>query len=202
VIQNNIEEEVTMKIKIGVSARHIHLTKEDVEALFGIGYKLTKYKQLSQPNEYSCEETVTIKTNKGEIHNVRLLGPEREYTQIEISKTDAYLLGINPPVRNSGDIEGSESITLISDKNELYKPYGCIIATRHIHLNPADASKYNLSEGKEVSVRLLNEEKGGIIDHVYIKMDEVSELELHIDLDDANAHLVKNGDEGELIINE
>lgn len=190
-----------MKVKIGVSARHVHLCREDLDFLFGNNYELNLLKDLYQAGEYACKETLTIKTEKGSYNNVRILGPVREYTQIEISKTDAYILGLNPPVRNSGDISESAAITLVNGDKEIFKKEGCIIATRHLHVSNDEALQYGLTDGEVVSF-ILNGEKGGTINNVHIKTDAHFRLELHIDLDDANAHLAKTGDEGELIINE
>ncbi|MDD3048768.1 MAG: phosphate propanoyltransferase [Bacilli bacterium] len=187
-----------MKVKIGISARHIHLNKEDLEILFGKNYELTKMKDLLQKGEYACNETLTIKGEKGSINNVRILGPIRDYTQVEISKTDSYLLGLNPPVRSSGDILNSAPITLISPTNKLLKPYGCIIANRHLHMTKEDAVNYGFADNQIVKVK-LNGEKGGIIDNVYIKTKDSYVFNLHLDLDDANAHLQKTDDEGEII---
>lgn len=190
-----------MKVKIGVSARHVHLSKEDFAYLFGPDHELTKLKDISQLGQYAAVEEVTLKTEKGQIDNVRILGPLRDYTQVEISKTDAYTLGLNPPIRTSGDVLGSSPITIVKDNKEIHKDYGCIIADRHIHMNPSDANAYGFKEKQILKVRLSGE-KGGIIDNVYVKIKDSYVLEIHLDLDDANAHLVKNGDEGEIIINE
>lgn len=187
-----------MKVSIGVSNRHVHLTRENLKKLFGDDYKLEKKKELTQPGQFASTALVTLKTEKDIIENVRVLGPVRNYTQVEISRTDAYKLGLNPPVRNSGDLELSESITLIGPKGEVNLDSGCIIATRHIHILPEQVKQYNL-EGKEtVSVRISGE-KGGIIENVYLKVADESFFELHLDTDDANAHLVKNGDIAEII---
>lgn len=188
----------TMKISIGVSNRHVHLTKEHLNILFGLGYELEKKNDLTQPGQYASTATVTIKTDKSEISNVRVLGPIRNYTQVEISKTDAYKLGLNPPVRNSGDLENSEAITIIGPNGSVDINQGCIIATRHIHILPKQIKEYGLEEKEMVNVR-LNGEKGGIITNVYLKVSEEAYFELHLDTDDANAHLVKNGDIGEIV---
>ncbi|MDD2489884.1 MAG: phosphate propanoyltransferase [Bacilli bacterium] len=190
-----------MKIKIGVSARHVHLSLDDFKILFGSNHKLTKINDLIQPGEFAAAEMVTIKTEKGQIENVRIIGPIRPYTQVEISKTDAYVLGLNPPVRNSGDLIGSEPITIMTDKGVINKPYGCIIATRHIHIAPDLIKKYKINADKKVKIKIFGE-KGGIIDNVHIRVIDNAKYELHLDLDDANAHLLKNGDEGEVLLNE
>lgn len=187
-----------MKVSIGVSNRHVHLTKEHLYLLFGEGYELEKKNDLTQPGQYASTALLTIKTEKSEINNVRVLGPVRSYTQVEISKTDAYKLGLNPPVRNSGELNGSSPITLVGPKGSVNLNEGCIIAARHIHLMPSQLKLYGL-EGKDVVNVKLNGEKGGIITNVYLKTSDEAYFELHLDTDDANAHLIKNGDIGEII---
>lgn len=187
-----------MKISIGVSNRHVHLTKEHLEILFGEGFELVNLKNLHQPTNFVSDSFVTLKTEKSTIEHVRVLGELRKYTQVEISKTDAYKLGINPPVRDSGDLEGSAPITLIGPNGEVNLKEGCIIATRHIHITPAQMKEFGFEGKKEVSIR-LGGEKGGIIDHVHLKVDELSYFELHLDTDDANAHFIKEGDIGEIL---
>lgn len=185
-----------MKVKIGVSARHVHLTKEDFKKLFGYD-ELTWLKDLTQPNEFASKETVSIITENGRINNVRILGPFRDYTQVEISKTDAYSLKINPPIRKSGDLVSSEIVTIEHDGNTITKEC-CIIATRHIHINTKDLERYNLKNGEVVKLK-LDGIKGGILNNVFIKASDNYILEAHIDLDDANAHFINNKDEGEII---
>lgn len=187
-----------MKIPVGISARHVHLTNKNLEILFGENYNLTKYKDLSQTGQYASEEKVIIKTEKDCIEDVRILGPIRKYTQVEISKTDAYLLGINPPVRKSGDLKGSETVTLIGPKGEVKAIESCIIANRHIHIGSDELSKYGLKNQSIVKVKIYGE-KGGVIDNVVVKSDPNFKFELHIDLDDANAHLINQGDMLEII---
>ena len=176
----------------------MHLTKEHLEVLFGTGYELKKIRDLHQPTNFASDSFVTLKTEKSTIENVRILGELRNYTQVEISKTDAYKLGLNPPVRDSGDLEGSSPITLVGPNGELNLDKGCIIATRHIHITPAQMKEFGFEGKKEVSIK-LGGEKGGIIDHVHLKVSEVSYFELHLDTDDANAFLVKEGDIGEIL---
>jgi len=185
-----------MEIKIGVSARHIHLTKETMKKLFGENHELVNIKNLSQPGQYASEEKLTIKTEKGEFTGVRVLGPVRDYDQVELAKTDAFKLGINPPVRDSGDVEGSPGITLVGPNGEVKIEKGCIIASRHIHVTEKEIEKYNLPE--VVSVKIKGE-KGGILHNVRIKKAAQAYFELHLDTDDANAHLIKNGDIGEIV---
>lgn len=187
-----------MKVSIGVSNRHVHLTQKHLNILFGDQYELEKKKDLTQPGQFSSTDLVTIKTDKSEISNVRVLGPVRNYTQVEISKTDAYKLGLNPPIRNSGDLKGSSPITLIGPKGTIDLEEGCIIATRHIHILPDQVKIYGLEGKEKVNVKLFGE-KGGIITNVYLKISDEAFFELHLDTDDANAHLVKNGDIGEIL---
>lgn len=187
-----------MEIKIGVSNRHVHLTQEHLNILFGEGFELEIKNELVQPGQFASNSTLTIKTEKSEIPNVRILGPIRNYTQVEISKTDAYKLGLNPPVRDSGDLAGSAPIELIGPKGSIKLEEGCIIANRHIHITPKEVKELGLEGIEKVSVELQGE-KGGIINNVYLKIDENYALEMHIDTDDANAHLIKTGDIGKII---
>lgn len=182
-----------MNIKVGVSNRHVHLSKEDYDFFFG-NNEFTKLKDLSQYGEFASNFVVTIKTDKSEINNVRVIGPVREYTQVEISRTDAYKLGINPPVRMSGNLKDAADITIkYSDKEKVIKN-SCILANRHLHVNTKDLDKYNLYDGKSVSVRVFGE-RGGILDNVIVKSKDNYKLEMHIDTDEANAFNLKNQDE-------
>lgn len=187
-----------MKVTIGVSNRHVHLKKEHLEILFGKDYSLENIKDLKQPGQFASSAIVTLKTQKGEIEKVRVLGPIRPYTQVEISKTDAYKLGLNPPVRNSGDLKDSETVTIVGPNGEVVALESCIIAARHIHILPEQVKEYGL-EGKEMVNVKINGEKGGIITNVYLKAADNSFFEMHLDTDDANAHLVRNGDIAEII---
>jgi len=187
-----------MKVSIGVSNRHIHLKESDLYILFGDGYELVKVRDINQPGQFAARETVTILTEKGSIENVRVLGPIRPYTQVEISKTDAYKLGVNPPVRDSGDIAGSAPISIIGPCGRIDLSEGCIIATRHIHITPKQMELYGLDGADKVDV-LLPGDKGGILHNVALKVSEESYFELHIDTDDANAHLVSSNDFAEII---
>lgn len=187
-----------MKVQVGISNRHVHLTKEHLEILFGENYNLENIKDLKQPGQFASSSLVTIKTEKNEIKNVRVLGPVRDYTQVEISKTDAFKLGLNPPVRESGNVEGSEPITIVGPSGTLNLEEGCIIADRHIHITPKQKEIYGFSNKDKVNV-LLGGEKGGILFNVSLKVSEQSYFELHIDLDDANAHLVNQNDIVEII---
>ncbi len=182
-----------MRIKVGVSNRHVHLTKEVYFKLFG-EENLEKDRDLDQPGQFASKSYVTIKKGEREIPHVRILGPFRNYNQIEISRTDAYKLKVNPPVRDSGDLEGSESITLIGPKGEVALDKGLILANRHIHITPAEMTKYGFEGLKKVAV-LVKGPKGGVIDNVYFKVLDVASLRLHLDTDEGNAFNLKNDDE-------
>ncbi len=180
-------------VPVGVSARHIHLTKEHVEALFGEGYELTKKKEL-MGGQFAANETVTIVGLKlRAIENVRILGPVRKASQVEVSSTDAVRLGIHAPVRESGNVKGSAPIAIVGPKGALYLEEGCIVAMRHIHMSPKDAKAAGVKDGDIVSVKADNE-RGTIFNHVKIRVDENFTLEMHIDTDEANASKIACGD--------
>ena len=180
-------------VPIGVSARHVHLTQEHVEALFGKGYQLTKKKDL-MGGQFAANETVTIVGLKlRAIENVRVLGPVRKASQVEISATDALKLGVKAPIRESGDIAGSAPIALVGPQGALYLKEGCIIAARHIHMAPSDAAACGLQDGDYVSVKVDND-RGAIFNKVKIRVDNSFTLEMHIDTDEANAAHISQGD--------
>lgn len=179
-------------VPIGVSARHIHLTQEHVETLFGEGYQLTKKKEL-MGGQYASNELVTIVGLKlRAIENVRILGPVRSKSQVEISATDAIRLGVNAPIRESGNTAGSAPIAVVGPKGVLYLNEGCIIAKRHIHMSPKDAMAAGVRDGEVVSVRADNE-RGTVFNHVQIRVDDSFTLEMHIDTDEANAAKIATG---------
>lgn len=186
------------KVNVGVSNRHVHLCKEDLEILFGEGFQLEPDRDLTQKGEFAAKQKVTIKTDFSEISNVRVLGPIRDYTQVEISRTDAYKLKLNPPVRDSGDLDKSEKISIVGPLGEIEKKSNCILATRHIHASLEDIKKYGLDPSKTYQVKVAGE-KGGIFDNVRIKVKDTYTFELHIDTDDANAFLIKSGDVLEIV---
>lgn len=187
-----------MRIPIGISVRHVHLTKEHLELLFGKDYNLEILKELSQVGEYASVETISIKGPKGIIDRVRVLGPTRNYTQVEVSKTDAYKLGLNPPVRESGDIKDSSPIILVGPSGEIELSEGCIIATRHIHITPNEIKRMGLENVTKVSL-LVGGIKGGIMHNVSLKISDAYSLECHLDTDDGNAFLINQGDFGTII---
>lgn len=186
-------EVLPLAVPVGVSNRHIHLSQADLEVLFGPGYKLKPYRELRQPGEYAAEEVVTIVGPRGVIEGLRVLGPPREYTQIEVALTDSYRLGLRPPVRESGDLEGTPGIAVVGPRGALTLPRGVILAARHIHMDTESAHKFDLREGQRVQV-LVSGERRLIFDNVIIRTKPHSCLELHLDTDEANAALLQNGD--------
>lgn len=192
-------QEKPEKVPVGVSNRHIHLTKEDVDVLFGKGYELTKLKDLSQPGQYACKELLTIiGPSLRPIENVRVLGPVRKNTQVEISKTDSYVLKVKPPVRESGDTAGSAPLTIVGPKGVLTIPEGCIIANRHIHMSPEDAKAFQVKDGDTVTVDVDGTRRTRFFD-VQIRVNEAFCLEMHVDTDDANAAGIGNGAEVRIV---
>ena len=180
-------------VPVGVSARHIHLTQEHVEALFGEGYQLTKKKGL-MGGQFASNETVTIVGLKlRAIENVRILGPVRSKSQVEISATDALRLGVKAPIRESGNIAGSAAIAVVGPKGAIYLNEGCIVAKRHIHMAPQDAMAAGVHDGDIVSVKADNE-RGTTFNNVEIRVDDSFTLEMHIDTDEANAAKIATGD--------
>lgn len=185
-------------VPIGVSARHIHLTQADVETLFGKGYQLTKKKEL-MGGQFASNELVTIVGLKlRAIENVRILGPVRKASQVEISATDAIKLGIKAPIRESGKIEGSAPIAIVGPCGVIYLKEGCIIASRHIHMSPKDAESAGVKNGDIVSVKVDNE-RATTYNNVLIRVDPSFTLEMHIDTDEANAAKISTGMRAELI---
>ena len=181
-------------IPVGISNRHIHLTREHLDILFGPGYELTPAKDLSQPGQYACKETCTlIGPSMRSIENVRILGPLRKASQVEISVTDSYVLKVKPPVRESGNIAGSAPITIVGPKGILTLKEGCIIANRHIHMSPADAAHFGVKDGDVIDVDAFSGTKRTRWFDVQIRVSDKFRLEMHVDTDDANAMGFKNG---------
>ncbi|MFF2445699.1 phosphate propanoyltransferase [Neobacillus sp. NPDC058068] len=186
------------QVPIAASNRHIHLSPEHVERLFGKGYQLTKLKSLSQPNQFAAKETVSLIGPKGKIQNVRVLGPARGSTQVEVSLFDGFTLGVKPPIRNSGEIKGSESITIQGPRGQITIKEGLICAARHIHMHTVDAEAFAVSDGDLVQVK-VDGARGVIFSNVLIRVSPKYKLEMHIDLDEANAANIKNGQLGEIV---
>ena len=182
-----------MSVPVGVSARHIHLCQADVERLFGQGYQLTKKKDLMGGQWAANKQCTLVGLKLRAIENVRILGPVRKASQVEISATDARTLGVNAPLRESGDLAGSAPIALVGPKGAIYLQEGCIVAARHIHMTPEEAAGAGLKDGDYVSVKMGNE-RGAVLDKVKIRVDPSFSLEMHIDTDEANACQIKQGD--------
>ncbi|HPZ29436.1 MAG TPA: phosphate propanoyltransferase [Defluviitoga sp.] len=181
-------------IVVGVSNRHVHLSQEDLERLFGKGYKLTPTKDLGQPGQFACEERVDLIGPKGIIENVRILGPVRKNSQVEISRTDSFKLGVEAPVRDSGDVEGTPGIKIKGPKGEIELEKGVMIAKRHIHMLPTQAEHYGVKDKDLVSVYCDKEGRRLIFQDVLVRVSEKYALEFHVDTDEANAALLNNGD--------
>ena len=180
-------------VPIGVSNRHIHLSRADVDTLFGEGYELTPFKDLSQPGQYACKEQLTIVgPSLRPIEGVRVLGPIRSGSQVEISATDSYVLKVKPPVRESGKTQGSAPITLIGPRGVVELAEGCIIANRHIHMSPDDASVFGVADGDTVTVDVEGKRRTRWYD-VQVRVHPDFRLEMHVDTDDANAAGIGNG---------
>lgn len=180
-------------VPVGVSNRHIHLSTQDLETLFGKGYQLTPIKDLSQPGQYACKEQLTIVgPSLRPIEGVRVLGPVRKASQVEISRTDSFTLKVKPPVRESGDIAGSAPITIIGPKGTVTLKEGCIIANRHIHMSDEEGKAFGLNDGDYVTVEVNGERRTTFYD-VQVRVNKAFRLEMHIDTDDANAAGIGNG---------
>lgn len=188
-----------LSIPIAISARHIHLTRDAVDILFGEGHQLTPYKPLSQPGQYACEEKLTIVGPRNRIQGVRVLGPERPGCQVEISRTDEFFLGIDAPVRNSGDIRNSAACTLVGPAGSLTLTEGVICARRHIHMTPEDAERFGVKDRDVVEVAVESEGRNLVFGDVLIRVKSSYALEMHIDTDEANAAEINRGHQGALV---
>ena len=190
-----------MIVPIEVSARHIHLTKNDIEILFGKNYLLKIVRKISQPGQFAAQETVDVISSKKRINNVRILGPAREKTQLEISLSDAYELGLKVPVRQSGDLAKSAGkVTIIGPKGKINLVEGVIIAARHLHIEPALAKKYNIKDKQIVAIEISGT-RALIFNRVLVRSRKgLDKLSFQIDVDEANAAGVTSGCKGKLII--
>ena len=185
VLQTSEAEDPSI-IPVGISNRHIHLSQADQDRLFGEGYQMTKIKELSQPGQYACKETVTICGPKGAIENVRILGPVRGKTQIEILAGDCFKLGAVSPSRLSGDLQGTPGIAVIGPKGSVQTSEGLIVAQRHIHMTPQDAEQIGVIDGQTVAIQ-IDGPRGGTYGNVAVRANGASALECHIDTEEANA---------------
>lgn len=183
----------TFQVTAGVSSRHLHLTSNDVEALFGKGHNLTIKKELSQPGEFACEETVTLTGPKGTLPGVRILGPVRKQSQVELALTDAVKLGIKVPVRDSGNLESTPGIEISNGDKKISLSNGAIVAMRHLHMTEEDAQKYGVKDNQLVKV-VFDGPRGGEFHNVLVRVNPTYALDFHIDTDEANAFGIKNSD--------
>lgn len=190
------------EVMVETSARHVHLSKEHIEILFGKGAELTKKRELSQPGQFACEERVNVVGEKKSIPNVIVLGPARAQTQVEVSLTDARTLGVAAPVRESGDLSGSGSCRLIGPCGEVELSEGVIAAKRHIHLDPATAEKFCVEDKQIVFVKIKSAERTTIFGDVVVRVSQKFAPAMHIDTDEANAAGVTAATAGEIIVGE
>ena len=175
-----------MMVEVEASGRHVHLCREDVERLFGRGYRLTKVRDLSQPGQYVCKERVSLTGPKGTIHNVVIQGPERKETQAEISMTDSLVLGIRPPVRLSGDIAGTPGITITNGDRQIVTDKGVIIAKRHMHITPEDAARLHVKDKEALKIKVYGS-RPVIFEDTIARVSSEFQTYVHIDYDEANA---------------
>lgn len=195
-IQNdpkNVDLAENNLVPVGVSNRHIHLSKEHVEALFGPGYELTPMKDLTQPGQFACKELLNVVGKKGVIQGVRILGPARSMTQVELSQTDARQAGIDAPLKDSGDINGTPGCILIGPKGPVVIDKGCIVARGHVHLHPSDAERMGIKDGDTITVSMKGQKEVSY-SNILARVGEAMCLDFHLDTDEANAAMVKTGD--------
>ena len=187
------------KILVETSARHVHLSREDLDVLFGKGYQLTPKKDLSQPGQFACSERVEVVGSKKSLPGVSILGPERKASQVEISLTDARAIGVDAPIRESGDIAGTGSCKLVGPCGEVELKEGVIAAKRHIHMTPADAAVFDVQDKDVVSVAVESDGRNITFGDVVVRVSESFALAMHIDTDESNAGCVAPGTMGTLI---
>lgn len=185
-------------VPAAVSNRHIHLCRQDINTLFGEGYELTPMRALSQPGQFAAKEVVTLVGPKGNISGIRVLGPARGETQIEVSVSDCFTLGIKPTLRMSGDVAGSQGCKLETAKGSVILSQGVMVSARHLHLSDGQAKEFGLADGQEVSLR-TGGERSIILEKVIVRSGAGHNMEVHLDTDEANAALVKNGDLVEIL---
>jgi len=187
------------KVPVGISGRHLHLTKEHLETLFGPSYELTVMKELTQPGQYAAEEKVDVMSPEGKLlAGVRILGPVRPASQVEISKSDALRFKFVAPVRSSGDVKGSGAATLVGPKGQVKIEEGVIIADRHIHFSPEEAVQFGVVDRQVVSLK-IGGIKAGILDNVLCRVHPQFRLDCHLDTDDGSAFMLNTGDMVELV---
>lgn len=179
-----IKDEVLVEVE--ASGRHVHLCRRDIDSLFGKDYQLTRVKDLSQPGQYACKERITLEGPKGSLKNVIVLGPERKESQVEVSLTDALILGVKPPVKQSGELDETLPITLVTEEASVYLDRGLMVAKRHVHITPEDAAKFNVHDKEVVKVKVFGA-RPLIFDDVIVRVSKDFRTYMHIDYDEANA---------------
>lgn len=185
-------------VPVGLSNKHIHLSQEHLDILFGEGYELKKFKDLSQPGQYAAEEKVDVVGVKGTLKGVRILGPVRKETQVEVSFADGFVLGVVPPVRDSGDLIESPGAKIVGPNGEVVIEKGIIAAARHIHMHTSDAEKFGVVDKEEVSVKVEGK-RGLVFNNVLVRVNKEYALEMHVDIEEGNAAGLKNGSMVEII---
>ena len=191
ILKDVLSDLISDEVVVGVSNRHVHISQEDLEKIFGAGYKLTKMKDLRQPGHYAANETVTIIGPKGKMDKIRILGPVRKETQVEISMSDAFKLGIKAPVKESGKLDGTPGLTIAGPKGALEKDKGVIVAGRHIHMPKFIADIKGYKDGDMVTVETSGERKA-LLQNVLIRVGSNVVKEIHLDMDEANASGASN----------
>lgn len=189
-----------VRLPIGISNRHIHLSEADADKLFGKEHQFKILKDLSQPWQFACEETVTLRWPKWEIKDVRIIWPLRKQTQVEISISDWFALGVKAPIRLSGNLKWSEGINILWPKWEIYITEWVIVAKRHLHITKPEADERWLKNNQSIKIWIHNDERWLIFDNVVVRISDESALDVHVDIEEANAAGLKNGDRGELIV--
>ncbi len=191
---------MTKTVLVEISARHVHVSRNDLDVLFGKGYQLTFKKDLSQPGQFACEERVTVVGPKGELKNVIILGPERPDTQVELSLTDARTVGIVAPVRESGNVEGTPGCTLIGPAGSVEIPCGVIAAKRHVHLTPEAAAEHGVVDKQIVELKVVTDQRTTTFGDVVIRVSDKFAPAAHVDTDEANAAAIPGSAQGEIIV--
>lgn len=183
-VVNELKQKVFIEVE--ASGRHVHLSRSDIDSLFGHGYQLTPVKELSQPGQYACKERVTVTGPKGSLNNVIVLGPARKESQVEVSLTDALVLGVRSPIRQSGDISGTPGVKISNGDRSIELKEGLIVAKRHIHMTVEDANRLGVVDGETVKVKVFGE-RPLIFDDMVVRVSRDFRTFIHIDYDEANA---------------